>query len=285
MKAETQPRFDVQKEADRFVLSQYAPAGLIVNENLQILHFRGDSSPYLSPSPGEASLGLLRMVRPEFAVELRSAIHRAKKQEIAVRKEDIRVQRDGHPWDVCLEVVPLKGDLGERFFLVLFHETPAREPAGPQASVREPGKRQLLDDARLRMELQTTKANLQSIIQEQEAVNEELKSANEEALSSNEELQSTNEELETAKEELQSTNEELVTVNEQLQNRNSELGLLNDDLTNLLSSVNIPILMLSGDWRIRRFTPQAEKLLNLLPWRCGAAHRPCAAEHRDPGFD
>ncbi len=114
---------------------------------------------------------------------------------------------------------------------------------------------------------------------------EHLVAANEEALSSNEELQSTNEELETAKEELQSTNEELVTVNEQLQNRNSELGLLNDDLTNLLSSVNIPILMLSGDWRIRRFTPQAEKLLNLLPWRCGAAHRPCAAEHRDPGFD
>jgi two-component system CheB/CheR fusion protein len=124
--AETQPRFDVQKEADRYVLHQCAPPGLIVNENLQILHFRGNSSPYLSPSPGEASLSLLRMVRPEFAVELRSAIHRAKKQGIAVRKEDIRVQRDGQPWDVCLQVVPLKGDPGERFFLVLFHETPAR---------------------------------------------------------------------------------------------------------------------------------------------------------------
>ena len=107
------------------------------------------------------------------------------------------------------------------------------------------------------------------MIQEQEAINEELKSANEEALSSNEELQSTNEELETAKEELQSTNEELVTVNEQLGNRNFELAQLNDDLTNLLSSVNIPILMLSGDWRIRRFTPQAEKLLNLLPGDVG----------------
>ncbi len=162
MKAETQPRFDVQKEADRFVLSQCAPPGLIVNENLQILNFRGDSSPYLSPSPGEASLGLLRMVRPEFAVELRTALHHAKKQEAAVRKEGIRVQRDGHPWDVCLEVVPIKGDLDERFFLVLFHETPAREPAGPQPSVRELGKRQLLEDARLRMELQTIKANLQS---------------------------------------------------------------------------------------------------------------------------
>jgi two-component system CheB/CheR fusion protein len=128
--------------------------------------------------------------------------------------------------------------------------------------------------------LLSTKANLQSIIQEQEAVNEELKSANEEALSSNEELQSTNEELETAKEELQSTNEELVTVNEQLQNRNSELGQLNDDLTNLLSSVNIPIVMLTGDWRIRRFTPQAEKLLNLLPGDLG---RPIG--HLRPNID
>ena len=267
MKPETQARFDVQKEADRIVLSQYAPAGLVVDEKLQILHFRGQCSPYLSPPPGEASLGLLRMVRPEFAVELRTAIHRAKKQEIVVRKEGIRVQRGGHLWDVCLEVVPIKGNLSERFFLVLFRKTPVRQRAGPEARGQAPagGRRQSLEDARLRRELQTAKEYLQSMIREQEAINEELKSANEEALSSNEELQSTNEELETAKEELQATNEELVTVNEQFQNRNSELGQLNDDLTNLLSSVNIAILILSGDWRIRRFTAQAEKLLNLLP--------------------
>jgi two-component system CheB/CheR fusion protein len=266
-KPETQSRFDVQKEADRIVLSQYAPAGLVVDENLHILHFRGQCSPYLSPPPGQASLGLLRMVRPEFAVELRTALHHAKKQEIAVCREGIRVQRDGRTWDVCLEVVPIKSDLGERFFLVLFQETPVREPAGPETGGQAPatGKRRSREDARLRQDLQATKESLQSMIQEQEAINEELKSANEEALSSNEELQSTNEELETAKEELQSTNEELVTVNEQLGNRNFELAQLNDDLTNLISSVDIPILMLSGDWRIRRFTPQAEKLLNLLP--------------------
>jgi len=266
-KPETPSRFDVQEEADRIVLSQYAPAGLVVDESLHILHFRGQTSPYLSPPPGQASLGLLRMVRPEFAAELRAAIHHAKKQEIAVRKEGIRVQRDGHLSDVSMDVVPIKSDLGERFFLVLFQETPVREPAGPAAGgqARAGGKRQAQEDARLRRDLQATKESLQSMIQEQEAINEELKSANEEALSSNEELQSTNEELETAKEELQSTNEELVTVNEQLGNRNFELAQLNDDLTNLLSSVNIAILMLSGDWRIRRFTPQAEILLNLLP--------------------
>src|SRR4030095_14496118 len=95
--------------------------------------------------------------------------------------------------------------------------------------------------------------------------NEELRSANEEIQSSNEELQSINEELETAKEELQSTNEELTTVNEELQNRNDELSRLNNDLNNLLSSVNIPIVMLGENLRIRRFTPVAEKIMNLIP--------------------
>ncbi|HYV64037.1 MAG TPA: PAS domain-containing protein, partial [Bryobacteraceae bacterium] len=121
------------------------------------------------------------------------------------------------------------------------------------------------DLARLEREVQTTKAHLQSIIEEHEATNEELKSANEEVLSSNEELQSTNEELETAQEELQSSNEELVTINEQLQNRNQELSQLGDDWSNLLSGLNIPIVMLGKDRRIRRFTSPAEKLLNLLP--------------------
>jgi len=88
-------------------------------------------------------------------------------------------------------------------------------------------------------------------------------------LSANEELQSTNEELETAKEELQSTNEELTTLNEEMQNRNSELGSANNDLLNLLGHVDIPVVMVSNDLRIRRFTPPAQKLLNLLPGDIG----------------
>ncbi len=184
-----------------------------------------------SNSAGKRALTFpLRRARPAWAcsawcarnspLELRTAIHRAKKQEIAVHKEGIRIQRDGRLWDVCLEVVPIKGDLGERFFLVLFQEPPVREPPGPETAGTGPASARRQELERLQRELQAAKEYLQSIIQEQEATNEELKSANEEALSSNEELQSTNEELETAKEELQSTNEELVTVNEQLQNRN-----------------------------------------------------------------
>jgi len=121
----------------------------------------------------------------------------------------------------------------------------------------------------LRQDLTATKEYLQSLLEQQDAVNEELRSANEEILSSNEELQSTNEELETAKEELQSTNEELTTVNEQLHYRNLELSLVNNDLTNLLSSTMIPVVMVSGDMRIRRFTPQAKRVMNLLPTDVG----------------
>ncbi|MHC5830865.1 MAG: PAS domain-containing protein, partial [Nostoc sp.] len=90
-----------------------------------------------------------------------------------------------------------------------------------------------------------------------------------EILSSNEELQSTNEELETAKEEIQATNEELNTTNEELRSRNLELHQLNNDLTNLLASINIPILILTLDLRIRRFTPMGQRLFNLIPADAG----------------
>jgi len=265
--ADSAARFDPQKEADRIVVSQYAPAGLVASSDLQILHFRGNVAPYLSPSPGQATLSLLRMVRPEFAVELRTAIHRAGKQDTPIRKEGILIKRNNHLNEVNLEVVPFKGLADERFFLVLFqenHGADSAEPGPTAARAKSPHSGQG-EAARLQRELETTKGHLQSIIEEHEATNEELKSANEEVLSSNEELQSTNEELETAQEELQSSNEELITINEQLQNRNQELSQLSDDWTNLLGGLNIPIVMLGKDRRIRRFTAPAEKLLNLIP--------------------
>src|SRR5579864_298450 len=275
-KSDTPMTFDLRKEADRLIVNHYAPPGLIASENLRILQFRGDAAPFLSPSPGEASLSLLRMVRPELAVELRAAIHRARKQDAPVRRDGVPITRNGRLSEVSLEVVPIRGGPGEggaaeRYFLILFEE--ARVPdSGSAKSPFAPAKAtksQVVEIARLRRELQTTKAYLQSIVEEQEATNEELKSASEEVQSANEELQSTNEELETAKEELQSTNEELVTVNEQMHNRNMELAQLGDDLVNLLSGVNIPIIMLGNDLRIRRFTPLAERLLNLVPTDVG----------------
>src|SRR5262249_27102351 len=122
---------------------------------------------------------------------------------------------------------------------------------------------------RLRHETSDLKQQLRTLLEDHEITTEEFKSANEEVLSANEELQSTNEELETAKEELQSSNEELTTLNEELHNRNSELSMANNDLTNLLNNVNVSLVMVGTDLRVRRFTPPPEKLLNRIPTDVG----------------
>src|SRR5207244_90572 len=137
----------------------------------------------------------------------------------------------------------------------------APEPGRPRGSEQQV--------VQLQQELGSLREYLQSVIEEQESTNEELKSANEEILSANEELQSTNEELQTAKEEAQSANEELATVNEELRHRNAELARVNNDLVNLLTGVNIPIVMVSRDLRVRRITPMAEKVFNLIPTDIG----------------
>src|SRR6185369_12728257 len=169
---------------------------------------------------------------------------------------------------VSLEIIPLS-TTGRLHYLVLFGDG-GQAPAGRKPTPNAPPMPKQTRRERasqldfLQKELAASREYLQSIIQELEAANEELQSANEEIVSSNEELQSTNEELDTAKEELQSTNEELNTVNEELHGRNDELSRLNSDLVNLLGSVQIAIVIVSADLRIRRFTPMAEKVLNLI---------------------
>jgi two-component system, chemotaxis family, CheB/CheR fusion protein len=44
-----------------------------------------------------------------------------------------------------------------------------------------------------------------------------------------------------------------------------ELSEVNNDLTNLLRSVNIPIVMVDWNLRIRRFTPVTQRTLKLIP--------------------
>lgn len=266
--------FDLQKKAEEILLSQFCPPAVIVNLRMDVLHFLGKTGPYLEPQTGSASLNLLKMVRDELTVDLRTAIAQCARTHAAVRKEGIRIKFNGHFQDVILEVVPFKNSLPERFFLVLFRDVTSPllqegEAGGKRKTSSARQQHAEREAARLRQELNQTKESLQTIIEEQEATNEELKSANEEIQSSNEELQSTNEELETAKEELQSTNEELTTLNEELQNRNSDLSQANNDLNNLISSFSMPIVMLGNDLAIRRFTPLAQKIFNLIPTDIG----------------
>jgi two-component system CheB/CheR fusion protein len=275
---------EAQKEFDRRLLTQYAPATVFINEDMEILHTRGDVNRYLKLAPGRASLSLLKMAREGLLVELRNAIARAKKANTPVARRNVRIKNGGNgdgeessPANssrlINLDVMPVTLGTGdELYFMIVFQEASyelPRESSARRGIAKAESASVLKRTAKLEQELAATKEYLQSVIETQEATNEELQSANEEILSSNEELQSTNEEMETAKEELQSANEELTTVNDELRSRNIEISQINNDLINLLASTDIAVIMIGSDLTIRRFTPKAQKFLGLIPGDIG----------------
>jgi len=260
----------ILREADRVLLARFCPPGVIINENLEIVQFRGRTSPYLEPAPGTATFNLLKMAREGLLAEVHTAVTAARRKEIPVRRAGVRVRTNDHTIVIDLEVIPFVAGGNDRYYAVVFEPAPLPLTGRPSKAKTKAGTSEEKQNVtRLRRELEATRDYLQSIIEEQEAMNEELRSANEEIQSSNEELQSTNEELETAKEELQSSNEELITLNEELENRNDELGLVNSDLNNLLASIEIGVVILDGNMRIRRANAAAQRLLSLLPTDVG----------------
>jgi two-component system CheB/CheR fusion protein len=255
---------DVRRHSDQLLLRKYTPAAVLVNDSLDIVQFRGHTGPFLEPAPGAARLNLLAMVREGLVPQLRTALDEARQQNTPVRKEGLRCNFEDHIRDINIEVEPL-GEPPGQYFLVVFERAPETMATVGTSGDESP------EVAALQHELHSTKEYLQTVVEQYEATNEELRCASEEVQSgyeelqsTNEELQSSNEELETAKEELQSTNEELRTVNDELSNRNLALSRVNDDLHNLMSSVDLAVVIVGTDLRIRRFTPRAAQLLNLI---------------------
>jgi two-component system CheB/CheR fusion protein len=259
---------ELQRTADRILLARYGPPGVVVDERLEILQTRGHTGPYLEMPPGTATLLLSRMLRDWIAAPVNDAVRRAIEQDAPVRVTGLRAGEGEEEHNVIVEVLPIHTVAPRsRCFLVLFLEQPEAFPS-PLETREEPAAGSAEAEAlipRLRQDLTSTKIYLQTLLEERDARNQELVSANEEIQSSNEELQSTNEELETTKEELQSSNEELQTVNDELQQRNAVLTQTTNDLSNLLTSVNLPVLMLSSERLIRHFTPPTQRLMNLRP--------------------
>ena len=263
------PSSQIQRQADHLLLARYAPPGVIVDDKLQVVQFRGRTGAFLEPPPGHPQTSILRMARGGLVGRLHEAIEEAKARSATVRRERVRVDGEGGSRVIDLEVVPLTGlAQSKRHFLVLF-EAAAPGPAdgrAPLASAAPPERGSPHEElARIESELAATRDYLHLTLAEHEDATEELAAANEEMVAANEELQATNEELESAKEELQSTNEELVTVNDELRSRNQELDLVAADLAGVLESVEIPVIIVDHELRIRRFTPTAREVSWILP--------------------
>jgi two-component system CheB/CheR fusion protein len=266
---------DIEKEVNQIVLSEYAPAGVVINEAMDVVLFLGQTNPFLQPPPGKPTFNVLKMAHKGLVLDLRAVIQQARDLAVPATRARLEIKFNGRAGLVSLTAIPLSSR--ESHYMILFEQI-SEQPAPAQPEVAAPSvkkgrgnKKTQMDQelAAVRATLFETRRDLEAVIQEQESSGEELQSANEEILSSNEELQSTNEELQTAKEELQATNEELTTLNQELHNRNAELSRAHGDLSNLLGSIDVGVVMLGSDLRIRHFTPAAGKLLNLIPGDVG----------------
>ncbi len=270
----TKHAVDFQKDADKLLLSKFAPPGVIINEDLEILQFRGRTVPFLEPPTGQPSLKLLKMVRPELLTSLHEVIQSVKNENMPAIKHGLRFEADGKLITVDIEVLPISPltTVKNRTFLILFKDTTNKEKqrGNKKNKTKKTVSARDMDHRaerirELEKELLEIKNYQQSIVEQYETAQEELTSTTEELQSTNEELLSTNEEIETTKEELQATNEELVTVNDELQARNTDLTVLSGDLSNILSSIEMPILILGGNHRVRRYSPETKNAFNLIP--------------------
>lgn len=243
---------DFQKNADEILLSKYTPVGVVVNEHFDIVQFRGFTGKYLEPSPGKASLNVLKMAKEGLAFEIRNGLHKAKATSEPFIKEGISINSQTKL--VTIEVIPLLNTI-DLHYLILFREQGQGEMGAAVISKRKGlASKTNEKDTRIQQlerELVQAREDMRSITEDQEASNEELQSSNEELLSGSEELQSLNEELETSKEELQSTNEELITVNQELNDSNDELFKSRRFAEATIATLHEPLLVLDKNFVIK----------------------------------
>ena len=265
-------RENITETARRILISRYAPATVLVNGAGESRYFHGPVQQFLEIPQGEPTVNVLDMANAGMKLRLKNALQKAKQTGQGVSAEALRITHSSGTLDIRIEVEPVHDAVtSEALYLISFVEILPSETKERQSNsttnvdeqpVQSEDSSELL--RQLEYELQATREDLQTTIEELETTNEELKASNEEAMSTNEELQSTNEELETSREELQSLNEELVTVNSQLEDKVGELEKANDDISNLLTSVEIAVVFLGRDLRIRRFTEPAKEIFSII---------------------
>lgn len=251
----------------QLLLDQYAPTGVLVEHDGTIIHVQGKTGKYLETVTGPPTTNILDLARQGLRLELASALRAARTEEARVTRKDVWVKTNGDMEQIELEVTPItKPDKLAGRFLVIFREQPEtqREPADETTAAKVPEGEREARIAELEGELQKTRESHQATVEELESANEELKSTNEELQSANEELQSTNEEHESSKEELQSLNEELHTTNGELEHKINELQAVNDDIRNLFNSTEVASIFVDNELKVRRFTEEAKRLVNLI---------------------
>jgi len=253
-----------QAQAEQLLLQRLAPAAILANERGDILFINGRTGRFLEPASGKANWNLFAMTRDSLRYELVGAFQKVVREKSPLSQPPLRVRGEDllGQLEMSLRWVS-EPDALKGLVLVVFNDLTLPEMAPEAAPVGPVGRRSARVVA-LEGKLSRAHEELQAVQEQMRLSQEELHSAIEELQSTNEELQSTNEELTTSKEEMQSLNEELQTVNAELQGKVDELSRTHSDMQNLLNSIDIATVFLDNNLRLRRFTTQASRVIQLL---------------------
>lgn len=242
------------------ILDLYAPPGLLVGRDRELLHVVGAGRDYLDgPQSGPFTQDVVKLVKEPLRVPVASGIERALRSgdEVVFTASDPR--EGGRAGDIIFRVQPLRSGTDgspDRLFIA-FGSQPQRD--GKAVSIESVQFDKLAEQriAYLEDALRAERDNLQAMLEQLETSNEELQSTNEELMTANEELQSTNEEL-------HSVNEELYTVNAEYERKNEELTQLSKDVSSLLQATGVGVVFVDRGLLVRRFTATATRVVNLI---------------------
>lgn len=237
---------DFQRKANELLFSKYTPAGVIINNNREIIHFHGETGQFLSQPPGKPNFNILKMLRPDLVFELRTALLKAKASNKPVLKEHLVLKEERIL--INLEIIPLEEKEEEGHTLILFHKLAGVPEEKTHASRKDAQSQRI---RQLEAEIEQMRTDIRKVTEDQEIANEELQSANEELLSNSEELQTLNEELETSTEELRSNNEELTSINDELIDRQEQLTTARLYAEAIIETIHEPLVILDKEFCIK----------------------------------
>ena len=256
----TQRSFSLTELHQR-ALETYSPPSVIIDRESNVVHLSDNAGRFLRHVGGELTTNIMTLVLPELRLDLRTAIFRALQTGTSVEARKVKWDHDPNVSWISMTVRPFHDKVANADFLLVVFDEVSGHMTDEELALAS-GQDPVL--AQLELELQHSREQLATIIEQYETSVEELKASNEELQAINEELRSTSEELESSKEELQSVNEELTTANAEMQARIEDTAKANDDLHNIITSSEIATVFVDKEIRIKRFTPNATAIFNLI---------------------
>ena len=120
----------IREMAERAILDEYAPAGVLINDRYEILHFVGNTERFLAPPTGKPSFNILNMARDDLKPPLTTALYKSVREKTNVFLKSVRVRYNGAFCMVDLSVKQMEPGL----LLVIFEDKTPEKAAEEKAA-------------------------------------------------------------------------------------------------------------------------------------------------------